>query len=190
MNRDEIYDHLAKVYLSKREVVEEKKPEPRPNAWRLINLLITAFILVSVVYGLTAFLTQRRDIFKSRVIYALNNSPIRLSYSVGGKYPQIQNLTIAVPAMDVTKYSHLNLSLRSMNGNPGILKVVVSNARAEQAAYYLEGIGNNWQDYSISFAQMNLTDWKFIKDIAFVVEAWNTKDPVGTVLVDNISFSN
>ena len=71
-----------------------------------------------------------------------------------------------------------------------MLKVVVSNARAEQAAYYLEGIGNNWQDYSISFAQMNLTDWKFIKDIAFVVEAWNTKDPAGTVLVDNISFSN
>ena len=190
MNRDEIYDHLAKVYLGKREVVEPKKPEVRPNAWRVINLVITAFILTSVVYGLTAFLTQRRDALKSRVIYALNNSPIRLTYSVGGKYPQVQNLTIAVPDMDVAKYSRLNLSLRSLAGNPGMLKVVVRNAREEEASYYLEGIGGRWQDYSISFERMNLTDWKSIKDISFVVEAWNAKDPAGTVLVDNITFSN
>ena len=190
MNRDEIYDHLAKVYLGKRESVEPKKPEPPKGAWLIINVVITAFILTSVVYGLTAFLTQRKDAFKSRVMYALNNSPIRLTYAVGGNYPQVKDLTITVPEMDVTKYHRLNLSLRTLNGNPGMLKVVLRNAREEQASYYLQGLQNRWQDYSISFDEMNLTDWKSLKDISFVVEAWNTKELAGSVLIDNISFSN
>jgi hypothetical protein len=190
MNRDEIYDHLAKVYLGKRENVEPKKPEPRVGAWLVINVVITGFILTSVVYGLTAFLTQRKDTLKSRVIYALNNSPIRLTYAVGGEYPHVKNLTIAVPEMDVSKYSRLNLSLRSVNGNPGMLKVILKNAREEQASYFLQGLQNRWQDYSISFDEMNLTDWKSLKDISFVVEAWNAKELSGSVLIDNISFSN
>ena len=190
MNRDEIYDHLAQVYLGKRERVEQAKPKPPASAWLIINVVITAFILTSVVYGLTAFLTQRKDAFKSRVIYALNNSPIRLVYSVGGGYPQVKNLTIAVPETDVSKYRRLNLSLRAINGNPGTLKVVLKNAREEQASYYLQGVRNRWQDYSISFDELDLTDWRSIKDLSFVVEAWNAKDPSGAVLIDNISFSN
>ena len=68
MNRDEIYDHLAKVYLGKRESVVQKKTKPHlANAWFVINGVIVVFILISVVYGLTAFLTQRKDVFKSRV---------------------------------------------------------------------------------------------------------------------------
>lgn len=190
MNRDEIYDHLAKVYLGKRENIEPKKPEPPKGAWLLINVVITAFILTSVVYGLTAFLTQRRDTFRSSVMYALNNSPIRLTYTVGGAYPQVKNLTIAVPAMDVSKYSRLNLSMRSVKGNPGMLKVVLKNAREEEASYFLQGLKDRWQDYSIPFEEMNLTDWKSLKDISFVVEAWNAKELTGSVLIDNISFSN
>ena len=190
MNRDEIYDHLAQVYLGKREHVEIQKPKPRPSAWLVINVVITAFILTSVVYGLTAFLTQRKEAFKSRVVYALNNSPIRLTYVVGGDYPQVKSLTIAVPEVDVGKYRRLNLSLRSMSGNPGVLKVVLKNSRDEQASYYLQGLRPRWQDYSIAFDEMNLTDLKSLKDISFVVEAWNAKDPSGAVLIDNISFSN
>ncbi|MFH0753940.1 MAG: hypothetical protein V2A70_05185 [Candidatus Omnitrophota bacterium] len=190
MNRDEIYDHLAQVYLGKREHVQVKESKPRPNAWLVINVLITAFILTSVVYGLTAFLTQRKDTFKSRVVFALNNSPIRLMYAVGGDYPQVKSLTIAVPEVDVAKYRRLNLSLRTMNGNPGVLKVVLKNAREEQSSYYLQGLQARWQDYSIAFDEMNLTDLKSLKDISFVVEAWNAKDASGAVLIDNISFSN
>ncbi len=190
MNREEIYDHLAQVYLGKRARIEEKKPKPRPGAWFVINVVITAFILTSVVYGLTAFLTQRKDVFRSRVIYALNNSPIRLTYAVGGAYPQVKNLTIAVPETDVSQYRRLNLSVSSIGGNPGILKVVLTNARAEQAAYHLKGVHGRWQDYSIAFDEMDLTDWHSVQDISFVIEAWNTQDPAGAVLIDNITFSN
>ncbi|MBF0485787.1 MAG: hypothetical protein HQL16_04655 [Candidatus Omnitrophica bacterium] len=192
MTRDEIYDHLAKVYLGKRESVIETKPlRKKSHVWLVINVVITSFILASVVYGLTAFLTKRNDLLKSRVIYSLNNSPIRLFYSVGGDYPQVKDLTIPLPVVDVSKFSRINLSLKGMpNGNPGMLKVVLTNEREEKASYYLQGIKTRWQDYSISFDELNLTDWKSLKDISFVVEAWNAEQLNGSVLVDNISFSN
>ena len=191
MNRDDIYDHLAKVYLGKRERIEPKKPEPRPSAWLLINVVITVFVLTSVVYGLTAFLTQRKDALKSRVIYALNNSPIRLSFAVGGDYPQVKDLTIGMPRVDVSKFSRMNLSLKGQDGgNPGMLKVVLTNDKAERASYYLQGIKARWQDYSIPFDELDLTDWKNLKEISFVIEAWNAEKQAGAVYIDNISFSN
>jgi hypothetical protein len=192
MTRDEIYDHLAQVYLGKREnAVENKAARKKSHVWLVINIVTTAFILASVVYGLTAFFAKRNDEFKSRIIYALSNSPIRLSYTVGGEYPQVKDLTIQIPRVDVSKFSRMNLSLRGQaGGSLGILKLVLTNDKQEKAFYYLQGIKSRWQDYSISFDDLNLTDWKTLKEISFVVEAWNAGDPSGAVFIDNISFSN
>jgi hypothetical protein len=192
MTRDEIYDHLAKVYLGKREsVVETRANKKKSHVWLVINIVTTALILASVVYGLTAFLAKRNDTLKSKIIFALNNSPLRLSYIVGGSYPQVKNLTIAIPNVDLSKFSRVNLSLKGLDGgNPGIVKLILTNQKAEQTAYYLQGIRSRWQDYSISFESLNLTDWKSLKDISFVIEAWNADKQSGTVFIDNISFSN
>lgn len=190
MTRDEIYDHLAKVYLGKREI-EKVQPRQQPPSWLVINLVITAFILASIFWGLTAFLTQRDDLLKSRVIYALNNSPIRLSYNVGAGLPQVKALSIAIPPVDVKKYRRVSMSLRGMNdGNPKVLKVILTNAKEEQASYYLQNLSYRWQDYSLAFDDLNITDWGTLKDLSFVVESWNADKPSGTVLIDNISFSN
>lgn len=190
MTHDEIYDHLANVYLGKREKVEVKKKK-FPSVWVAINIVTTVLILISVVYGFTAFLTRHDDIFKSRVIYALNNSPIRLTYNVGNGFPQAQELTINLPPVDATKYSRLNLTVRASGvGNPGMVKIVLTNVKDERASYYLQDVKAKWQDYSIGFDQLNLTDWKTVKTLSFVVEAWNAKKAEGSVFVDNISFSN
>ncbi|MBF0387478.1 MAG: hypothetical protein HQL20_06440 [Candidatus Omnitrophica bacterium] len=190
MTRDEIYDHLASVYLDKRGKAEEKKAKT-PSAWLAINIVLTAVILTSVVFGLTAFLTRQDDLLKSRVIYALNNSPIRLTYNVGEGYPQAKDLSIALPPVEAAKYSRLNLTVKAASGgNPGMLKIVLTNAKDEHASYYLQGLKTKWQDYSITFDQLDLTDWKSLKDISFVIEAWNAQKADGTVFIDNISFSN
>jgi hypothetical protein len=192
MTRDEIYDHLAKVYLGKRESAVEIKPvKKKPHVWLVINIVITAFILASVIYGLTAFLAKRNDLLQSRIIYALNSAPVKLSYSVGGDYPQVKDLKIALPVADATKFARINMSLKAdAGGNPGMLKLVLTNDRAEQAVYYLQGITSRWQDYAIPFGELDLTDWRSLRDISFVVEAWNAQQTRGAVYIDNISFSN
>lgn len=192
MNRDEIYDHLAQVYLGKREVVQKAKPpRMRPQAWLVLNVVITGFILASVIWGLTAFLTQSDDFLKSRVIYKLNNSPIHLTYNVGDNFPQVKELVLDLPDVDASKYRYVHLSIRGEEqGHPGMLKIVLMNERNEKAEYYLQGVKSKWQDYVVSFEDLNLTDWKSLKDIAFVVESWNAVNHKGAVFIDNISFSN
>jgi len=191
MTRDEIYDHLAKVYLGKREGIESVQPKKQPPSWLVINIVITLFILASVFWGLTAFLTQRHDLLKNRVIFALTNSPIRLSYDVGQGMPQVKTLSIAVPSVDIRKFKRVNVSVRGLkDGNPKVVKIVLTNTKEETAVYYLQGLTPRWREYSLAFDDLNLTDWEALRDISFVVEAWNADKPSGTVLIDNISFSN
>ena len=192
MTRDEIYDHLANVYLGKREDLSPKKRKPKAinRSLLVINIVITAVITISTVYGFTAFLTRRNDL-KSQVFYALNNNPIRVAYDLNGPYPATKTFSIAIPNKDVSKYKILNISLRGMDSAyPGIVKVVVVNQKNEQAIYYIQNVGTAWQKVSIPFEKLNLTDWTTITDVSFVLEAWNVDFRRGTLLIDGVSFSN
>jgi hypothetical protein len=192
MTRDEIYDHLAKVYLGKRENLLPKKRKPKAinRSLLVINIVITAVITISTVYGFTAFLT-RRDNLRSQVFYALNNNPIRVVYDLNDPYPAAKTFSITIPNKDVSKYKVLNVSLRGMDGAyPGIVKVVVSNQKNEQGIYYIQNVGVSWRKASIPFEKLNLTDWTTITDVSFVLEAWNVDFRRGTLLIDGVSFSN
>lgn len=192
MTRDEIYDHLAKVYLDKKEIAEKSfKTKPKLNAWVFLNLGITAVILVSVFYGFSAFLANRGQELKTRVVYSLTNSPLRINYNVEDPFPQVKTFSLDVPQMDLSRFSYINLSLRGKNhNNPGVLKLIVRNKRNEVASHYIQGIASQWKKHRISFNDLDLTDWTTIEEMSFVIEAWNAQDKQGTVLVDDISFSN
>jgi hypothetical protein len=143
-----------------------------------------------VVYGFAAFLTRRADL-KSQVFYALNNNPIRIAYDLNDPYPSTKVFSITIPNKDVSKYKALNVSLRGMDGAyPGIVKIIVGNQKNEQAIYYIQNVGVNWQKASIPFEKLNLTDWTTITDVSFVLEAWNVDFRRGTLLIDGVSFSN
>ncbi|MDE1921120.1 MAG: hypothetical protein KGJ09_06810 [Candidatus Omnitrophica bacterium] len=192
MTRDEIYDHLAKVYLGKREGVSQKKGRPKKanRPLLVINIVITLVIVLSMVYGFTAFLARRDDL-KSQIFYALNNEPIHIDYNLNDPYPETKTFSIDIPNKDVSKYSALNVSLRGMDGAyPGIVKVVVANQKNERATYYIQNVDSKWQKTSIPFDKLNLTDWTTITSVSFVLEAWNVDFRRGTLLIDGVSFSN
>ena len=191
MTRDEIYEHLAKVYLGKRESVAETKKKKAVNkSWLVINISITAVIVISTVYGFTAFLTRRGDL-QNQVFYALNNNPLRIVYDLNEPYPSAKTFAITLPGKDASKYSKLNLTIRGMNGAyPGIVKLTVSNAKNEKATYYIKNVDADWKKISVPFENLNLTDWTTVREVAFVLEAWNVDFRRGTVLIDDVSFSN
>ncbi|MDE2221828.1 MAG: hypothetical protein KGK03_02030 [Candidatus Omnitrophica bacterium] len=192
MTRDEIYDHLAKVYLGKREGASPKKSKPKKinRSLLVINVVITLVIVISAVYGFTAFLTRRGDL-KSQVFYALNNEPIRIAYDLNDPYPSTKTFSVTLPTKDVSKYSALNISLRGLDGAyPGIVKVVVTNQKDERGTYYIQNVGSTWQKASIPFDKLNLTDWTTVTKVSFVLEAWNVDFRRGTLLIDGVSFSN
>lgn len=191
MTRDEIYDHLAKVYLGKRQnIAEQKKKKKLNQSWLVINIVVTTVILISTVYGFTAFLTHQVDL-KNKVFYSLNNNPIRIVYNLDDPFPATKDFSITVPHKDVSKYSRLNFAIRGMNeAYPGIVKMVVGNQLNEKGVYFIRNVGESWQKVSIPLEKLNLADWSSVTEIAFILEAWNVDFKKGTVLIDDINFSN
>ncbi len=191
MTRDEIYDHLAKVYLGKRESVASKQKKQQVNqSWMVINIVITSVIVLSTVYGFTAFLTRRAGLH-NQVYYELNNNLIKIGYDLNDPFPSTKTFAITLPEKDASKYNRLNMKIRGLNGGyPGVVKLVVNNERNERATYYIKDVGAQWQKVAIPFDKLNITDWSNVTEVAFVLEAWNVDFKQGAMLVDDVSFSN
>lgn len=191
MTRDDIYDHLAQVYLGKRSKADIKK-EQQFSAWLLINILITVIIFTSAFYGLTAFLTHRDSHLQSRVIFSLHNGAIRMEYNFSEPFPPVKTFALEVPPVDAAKYDKIQFSIRGKEeGVPGIVKVVVKNRRNEEASYYIQGVGLDWQEFNIPLEEFKqITDWSSLTDISFVLESWNVDHKKGLILIDNVCFSS
>ena len=191
MTRDEIYDHLAQVYLGKRDRIEEKKKR-QFNAWLVINIVITVIILVSAFYGLTAFLTRRGEYPKNSVLFSLNNGSIRVSYDFNRPYPQVKIFSLKIPQMNVSRYEKLSFSIRGLEeGFPGVVKIVLKNQKNETASFYVKDVRLKWQELNIPLDEFTqITDWSNITEVSFVLEAWNAEKKKGMILIDNVCFSS
>ena len=191
MTRDEIYDHLAQVYLGKRDRVEEKKKR-QFNAWLVINIVITVIILVSAFCGLTAFLTRRGEYLKNSVLFSLNNGSIRVSYDFNNPYPQVKIFSLKIPQMNVSRYEKLSFSIRGLEeGFPGVVKVVLKNQKNEIASFYVKDVRLKWQELNIPFDEFTqISDWTNLTEVSFVLEAWNAEKKKGMILIDNVCFSS
>jgi hypothetical protein len=191
VTREDIYDHLAQVYLGKRKEVDKKKKK-QFNAWLLINIVITIIIFASATYGLTAFLTQRGSSLRDSVIFSLHRGVIRLSYNFKDSMHPVESFSLTIPNMQVGRYHNIQFSIRAKEeGTPGIIKVVVKNKRNETSYCYLKGIGLSWKDVTIPLKDFKeITDWNSVTDISFVIETWNVEKKKGIVLIEDVGFSS
>ncbi|MCA9401158.1 MAG: hypothetical protein KC713_05995 [Candidatus Omnitrophica bacterium] len=190
MTRDEIYDHLAQVYLGKRKQQVDEKQKSRFNAWIWINVLITVLIFASSFYGLTAFLTTKEAVLKQQIAFPLHNGLININFNFEDEFLPTKSFSINVSDVDVSEYQNIRFSIRAKEeGNPGVVKLVIKNKRNETSSFYIEKITSNWQEFNIPLnAFYQITDWHSVSEISFVLESWNVDNRKGVILVDELNF--
>jgi len=192
MTKDEIYEHLAKVYLGKREV--QLKPKKKPHYYFpfAARLLVTILILVSAFYGFSAFYSKKETSLNNQTIFQLNTGLIRMKYDLSDPYPKVKQFSLTIPAGDLSSFSQLNFSLRgTKDGSPGIVKIVLRNQKNEMAYYFARHIDYQWKTFHVSFNDFKgISDWSNLKDVSFVLEEWNLEDEKGSILIDNVNFSS
>ena len=191
MTRDEIYEHLAQVYLGKKNKFD-KKQQKQFNAWLVINIVITVIIFASATYGLTAFLVNRDDVLQNRIIYSLNNGPIRIPYNVGYPHPSVKAFSLSVPDVNAAKYASLQFMIRGLEeGYPGTVRIEVRNTKNETASVFVEEVGLHWKNVNVPLNQFkDISDWSGVAEVSFIFESWNMDKKKGIVLIDNICFSS
>ncbi len=192
MTRDDIYDHLAQVYLGKKKQSQEKKQPKHFHTWLAINILIVSIVVASLSYGLMAFLTNKKENLRAHIVYALHNGPIRLAYDFKQEAPPYTSFSLPLEDTDITKYDKIAFSVRAKEeGSPGLVKVVFRNKRNETASYYIQGVDFNWQEFSIPFSAFKqITDWGSIEELSFVLESWNVHKKSGLILINDVHFSS
>ena len=188
MNK-EIYERIAETYLGKRnnkQLRAKAKKKKRIIAFSLISsfILIAAFFLIG-----PAFFSNRNT---GASIYVLSRRyPLKLAYDLNPPLG-IKKFFYAVPKTDARNSRYLSLRIKGAkhSGFTNILRVEIENTRREKDAYYIKGITDKWQDFSIKLSDFTkITDWSKITGLSFVFEDWNVSSKSGIIYVDNIRFN-
>ncbi|MDP2939048.1 MAG: hypothetical protein Q8O13_03055 [Candidatus Omnitrophota bacterium] len=188
MTKDEIYEHLAKVYLGKKKK-KKKAPSFRFYALLFINIFVVLGVGVLFFNGLKGAYQKhnRNDIY-----FSLNQYPLRIKFNLEPPFPQIENFSLSLPEVDLSSYSLMEFNIKSVKeGVPAILKISLENKKREISSYFLKRISKKWQRVVIPLANFpEITDWSNITKIHFVFEAWNSGIKKGTVLIEDIGFNS
>lgn len=184
MDKKDIYEHLAKIYLDASLNKPKKKKEyPR--------LKLFFFFAVAIGFSSLAFILP--GIFKHKNVNAeialvLQPDIAKINFHFDPAKKEIYSVNLN--RLNLAKYKAVAFAVKKINPRDTTsLKIEFSNIFKEKSEIYLKDIPSKWQEFTISLTQFkNITDWSEMANIAFIIEQWNTKEKHGVVLVENIRF--
>ncbi|MFH0762349.1 MAG: hypothetical protein V1925_00470 [Candidatus Omnitrophota bacterium] len=183
MDKKDIYEHLAKIYLdasSKR----KKRSKGYPNL--LKNVLLVSVVLVFVVSVSLLATFQQDKPFDSEVLLVLSPDVLKINFDFNPAKKEIYYLNLN--KLNLSKYKTLGFSLKKQNSSDNIaLRVEFITSFKEKSEVYFKDIPHKWQDYKINLSKFSgINDWSHVARLAFIVEEWNTKDKKGAIYIDNV----
>ena len=183
MDKKDIYEHLAKIYLDASSTKKKKN--------KVYSKLYKNLFLISVVciFGIsTVLLTNlnRHKASNSEVALILSVEALKINFNFDPAKKEI--LTLNLNRINLNNYKRVAFSVKKNNIIDTIaLRVEFTSAYKEKAEVYIKDIPYRWNDYMINLSDFkNITDWSEIKDLSFTVEEWNTKENKGIVFIDNV----
>ncbi len=183
MEKKDIYEHLAEIYLdasSKR----KKKTKAYPEVFKTLFFISAFFILGLSAALLVSF--QRHKPFASEVSLLLYPDVLKLNFNFDSAKKEIYSLNL--DKLDLARFRAIGFSARKNNYQDNIsLRVEFNSVFKERSEVYFKDIPHKWQDYKINLSEFkNISDWSKILNLAFIVEEWNVKKKSGIVYIDNV----
>ena len=183
MDKKDIYEHLAKIYLD----ASQKKKKRKKNYPQLNRHLF--FIIIALSIGVGVFLVssiKKNKPFGSEIALVISPDPVKINFHF---YPaKKETFNIELNKLNVSHFRNLAFAVKSVNYRDNIsLKVEFSNVYREKTGIYITGISNKWKEFTVSLSDFKrITDWSEMQNLTFSVEEWNTKEKKGMVYLDNI----
>jgi len=187
MDKKEIYEHLAKIYLD----ASVKKKKKNKNHQKLIqNFFLLSLILVigSSAYLYTYF--SKNSNLSSETSLYLKNDVSKINFNFDPAKKEI--FTINLKRLNVGRFKSLGFSARKVNPNDFIsLRVEFISSFKERSEVYVRDIPSKWQDYTLDLSSFKkINDWSEISSLSFTVEEWNAKEKKGVVYIDDVRLKN
>ena len=183
MDKKEIYEHLAKIYLdasSKR----KKKSKSYPKLFQFLFFASIAFAAALAVVLFTSL--NKNKSLNSEITLVIQPEAIKINFHFDPAKKEAYSINLN--SLDLARYKALGFSVKKANYKDSIsLRVEFTSAFKEKSAVYFRDIPRRWKDFKINLADFkNISDWSNMSILSFIVEEWNAKEKRDVVYIDNV----
>ena len=186
MDKKEIYEHLANIYLDASSKVSKNKRKSKAYPKAIRNLILFGLLLVlGVGSGITyANLKDRNHNAQIALFLYQDTAKLNFNFDPAKK----ETLSLNLKQLNLSKHKALAFTVRKTKPNDIIsLRIEFVNRFNETSEIYLKDISSKWTEHRIDFSRfVKMNDWSQMKILAFSIEEWNASEKSGIVYLDNI----
>ncbi len=184
MDKKDIYEHLANIYL---DASSSKKKRKGKKGRKLKNLLF-ANLAITLSLGLFLFanIYKNKPFISSEIAYPLYHNLIKINLNFGRLNKELYS--VRLNNQNLRGYKSLSFSLKKYNRKDDIfLKIQFSNASNDKSYVYLKEIPHKWKEYKVALSEFkDLNDWTRMSKLSFSVQERDDKKIRDFVCIDNI----
>ena len=186
VNKKEIYEHLANIYLD-----ASSKSSKKKYRFSAFPKKVRAGLLVGLVMLLGAgsfigysHLPNRNH--PGQIALYLHQDTAKINFNFDPAIKEMFSLNLK--HLNLSDYNALAFSVRKTNPQDIIsLRVEFTNRFNEKSEIYIRDISSKWTHHRIDFKRFADKEyWGQMEELAFCVEEWNAREKSGIVYLDNI----
>jgi hypothetical protein len=189
MDKKDIYEHLAKIYLDTTPATGKKKAALSTAKRKRVYLFAAIpFIAGILIFPLLVSFRGHPILPFSSTSMLISADTIKMAFDLETAKKQAYELNLK--ELNLNDYKVLAFALRDSNYNDTLsFRVEFTNAFKERSEIYVTGISNKWKECRLNLADFKgITDWSEMNGMSFVVEEWNTRDRKGIIFIDDVRF--
>jgi len=187
MDKKEIYEHLAKIYLDASNKTTKKKRKGKTHSLALRNLLIAAVLLFTFGAGSSLFYSfNKKTSHPSQIALYLVQDATKINFNFDPA--KIETFSLNLNNLNLSGYKTLGFTVRKTNPRDAIsLRIEFINRFNERSEIYVKHISQKWSEQRIDFSQFkNISNWQEMRMLAFSVEEWNAREKTGVLYIDDV----
>lgn len=184
MDKKEIYEHLAKIYLD----ASLKKTKKYRDYPLFKNLFFFSIAIICVLATLIPAHFKKNNRLNSEFALILMTDIAKINFNFNPA--KKESYLIKLNKLNLSKFHSLAFGLKKINHKDTIsVRVEFTNAFKEKSELYVKNIPAKWQDYILNFSDFkSITDWSEMSEVSFSIEQWNARENHGVVYIDNVRF--
>lgn len=185
MDKKEIYEHLAKIYL---DASSKKKKRTKTHLRLYNNLFIIALVLIIGTGTAVVSFSSKKNNHPSETALFITNEPSKINFNFNPA--KKESYIINLNRLNLSHFKELAFSVKNTDSKDIVsLRIEFTNAFKEKSEVYLKNVPAKWQEFKIAFLDFkNITNWSDMANISFSVEEWNAQKDKGVLYIDNIRF--
>jgi hypothetical protein len=186
VNKKEIYEHLANIYLDASSKSSKKKHRFSAYPKTARGIFIAGLVMILGAGSFVTYSHIQKFNSPGQVALFLHQDTAKINFNFDPA--KKETFSLDLKQLNLTKYKSLCFTVKKTRSNDIIsLRVEFTNSFNERSEIYIKDISNKWTEHRIDLASFNQVKyWAQMKELAFSVEEWNAREKSGIVYLDNI----